>query len=48
MADQWEAIFRTLAEGTHAITEVIMNANEGDDLDAGYKVSRGRTRTGRL
>lgn len=38
MADQWEALFRTLAEGTHAITEIIMNANEGDDLEAGYKV----------
>ncbi|CAK4034006.1 Hypothetical predicted protein [Lecanosticta acicola] len=37
MAEQWEAIFRTLGEGTHAITEIIMNANEGDDLEPGYK-----------
>lgn len=38
MAEQWEAIFRNLAEGTHAITEIILNANEGDDLEPGYKV----------
>lgn len=37
-AEQWEAVFRQLAEGTHAITEIIMNANDGDELDEGYKV----------
>ncbi|KAF2168269.1 hypothetical protein M409DRAFT_53554 [Zasmidium cellare ATCC 36951] len=37
MADQWEAVFRQLAEGTHAITEIILNTIEGDDLEAGYK-----------
>lgn len=45
MADQWEAVFRTLAEGTHAITEIILNANEGDNLDAGYKVRWTQYRT---
>lgn len=39
MAEQWEATFRTMAEATHAITEIIINANEGDDLEQGYKVS---------
>ncbi|KAK4503205.1 hypothetical protein PRZ48_006633 [Zasmidium cellare] len=37
MASEWESVFRTLAEGTHAITEIILNANEGDDLEEGYK-----------
>ena len=39
MAAQWEEVFRSLAESTHSITEIILNAKEDEtDLDAGYKV----------
>lgn len=38
MADKWEELFRTLAENTHSITQILDETNEGDELDEKYKV----------
>lgn len=38
MAEQWEQTFKTFGEKTYTITQLIQNANEGDDLDALFKV----------
>jgi len=37
MAEQWEQTFKTFGEKTYTITQLIQNANEGDDLDALFK-----------
>ncbi|KAK4618135.1 hypothetical protein CLAFUW4_12360 [Fulvia fulva] len=37
MADKWEELFRTLAENTHSITQILDETNEGDELDEKYK-----------
>lgn len=38
MAEQWEQTFKTFGEKTHSITQIIQNANEGDDLEEPFKV----------
>lgn len=40
MAEQWEQTFKTFGEKTYTITQLIQNVNEGDDLDAIFKVSQ--------
>ncbi|CZT15269.1 uncharacterized protein RCC_01133 [Ramularia collo-cygni] len=37
MAEQWEQTFKTFGEKTYTITQLIQNANEGDDLEEPFK-----------
>ncbi|KXT00226.1 hypothetical protein AC579_8542 [Pseudocercospora musae] len=42
MAEKWEELFKTVAEATHSITQLIEAANEGDDLHGPYKEIEGK------
>lgn len=44
MAEQWEQIFKGFGEKTYTISQLIQNANEGDDLSEPLQVCSRNTR----
>lgn len=44
MAEQWEQIFKGFGEKTYTISQLIQNANEGDDLSEPLQVCSRDTR----